>query len=59
MKYTLDGIDYDDDPDLPTVFEMFLDRLGRYLLTFIDEVTTIPPLSWLDRILSGPVGPSK
>jgi hypothetical protein len=58
VRRTLDG-EYDDSHADLTPFELFLDSLGRYLISLVDEICSKPPMSWLDRILTGPVGPSE
>lgn len=41
----------------PTIAERTIGSLGDALVVIVDRMVALPPLSWLDRILSGPVGP--
>lgn len=65
MKYTLDGVDYDDAPKverpsrLELFLELFLDAVFSDVADIVDFLCSIPPLSWLDAALRGFVGPEK
>lgn len=57
MKYTLDGVEHDDEASHPGPLDEFFELVIGDCAAFIDFLCSIPPLSWLDALMRGFVGP--